>query len=92
VTNKDEGEEQTQRPTLESYTTWREYWKAQEGMLWRTEPEIDSERQQYLAERRAIHPEIEGGGAQHARPFPSSSCFGERVDCPRAKLYIGWLQ
>ncbi len=29
--------------------------------LWRTEPEIDTERQRYLAERRAIAPDIEQG-------------------------------
>lgn len=30
-------------------------------MTWRTEPEIDQERQRYLAERRAVKPDIEKG-------------------------------
>ena len=30
-------------------------------MLWRTEPEIDEQQQRYLAERRAIQPDIEMG-------------------------------
>src|SRR5260370_41634243 len=38
----------------------REGWKAQ-GQSWRTEPEIDLERQQYLAERRSITPDIARG-------------------------------
>jgi hypothetical protein len=39
---------------------WKTYWKAQ-GQPWRTEPEIDADRQRYLAERRAIVPDIEKG-------------------------------
>jgi hypothetical protein len=39
---------------------WNEYWTAQ-GLSWRTEPEIDAERQWYLAERRAVQPDIEKG-------------------------------
>ncbi len=35
-------------------------WKAQD-QPWRTEPEIDAERQKYLAERRNITPDIEYG-------------------------------
>ncbi len=48
------------RPAPDGLKSWPEYWKAQ-GMPWRTEPEIDEERQQYLAERRAIQPDIEKG-------------------------------
>jgi uncharacterized protein YjbI with pentapeptide repeats len=48
------------RPASEGYETWRDYWKAQ-GMSWRTEPEIDEERQQYLSERRSIKPDIRMG-------------------------------
>jgi len=33
--------------------TCKAYWKTQ-GKGWRTEPEIDIERQKYLAERRSI--------------------------------------
>lgn len=39
---------------------WRAYWQAQ-GMEWRTEPEIDEERQLFLTERRAVTPDIERG-------------------------------
>ncbi len=48
------------RPVREGYASWNDYWTAQ-GMSWRTEPEVDAERQRYLAERRAIQPDIEKG-------------------------------
>lgn len=47
-------------PTSDDPKAWRSYWKAQ-GHSWRTEPEIDVERQKYLAERRNIIPNIEQG-------------------------------
>jgi uncharacterized protein YjbI with pentapeptide repeats len=40
--------------------SWKAYWAALD-MPWRTEPEIDEERQLYLAERRAVTPDIERG-------------------------------
>ena len=49
-----------QRPTTNNQDEWKAYWKAQ-GQPWRTEPEIDAERQKYLSERRAIIPDIEQG-------------------------------
>lgn len=49
-----------QRPTTIDQKAWETYWKEQ-GQLWRTEPEIDEERQNYLDERRMIKPEIEQG-------------------------------
>jgi uncharacterized protein YjbI with pentapeptide repeats len=49
-----------QRPANDDKEAWKGYWKAQ-GQPWRTEPEIDGERQQYLAERRSITPNIEQG-------------------------------
>jgi hypothetical protein len=49
-----------QRPTTIDQKAWKTYWKEQ-GQLWRTEPEIDEERQNYLNERRKIKPEIEQG-------------------------------
>lgn len=52
--------EQPQRPTTDDRDAWRAYWTAV-GMPWRTEPEIAEERQHYLAERRAITPDIEQG-------------------------------
>ena len=33
-----------QRPTTNEEEAWKAYWKAQ-GQEWRTEPEIDAERQ-----------------------------------------------
>lgn len=39
---------------------WRAYWKKQ-GYPWRTEPEINTERQLYLSERRAIQPDDQKG-------------------------------
>jgi uncharacterized protein YjbI with pentapeptide repeats len=52
--------EQPQRPTTEDPNVWHAYWQAQ-GMPWRTEPAIDEERQRYLAERRALQPDIQRG-------------------------------
>ena len=48
------------RPTTKDRAVWRIYWQ-QSGQPWRIEPEIDEERQKYLAERRAISPDIEKG-------------------------------
>jgi uncharacterized protein YjbI with pentapeptide repeats len=47
-------------PTRDDRDEWKAYWKAQD-QLWRTEPEIDDERQTYLAQCRAIMPNIEQG-------------------------------
>jgi uncharacterized protein YjbI with pentapeptide repeats len=47
---------------------WKAYWAAM-GMPWRTEPEIDKERQQYLAERRAVQANPEQG----AFPFKDAT-------------------
>jgi uncharacterized protein YjbI with pentapeptide repeats len=52
--------EQAERPTTDDRDAWSTYWVAQ-GISWRTEPEIDEERQHYLAERRALQPDIERG-------------------------------
>jgi uncharacterized protein YjbI with pentapeptide repeats len=41
-------------------TAWANYWQ-EKGQSWRIEPEIDEERQKYLAERRAIVPDVEKG-------------------------------
>lgn len=48
------------RPTTDDSRAWKAYWEAR-GQHWRTEPEIDAERQKYLAERRSITPNIEQG-------------------------------
>lgn len=49
-----------QRPPTDDPAAWKAYWEAQE-QTWRTEPEIDAERQTYLAERRMLTPAIEQG-------------------------------
>jgi hypothetical protein len=49
-----------QRPANDDTEAWKAYWKAQ-GQPWRTEPEIDIERQKYLTERRAIVPDVKKG-------------------------------
>jgi hypothetical protein len=54
------GQASSQRPAPAGYETWNVYWTAR-GMPWRTEPEQDEERQQYLAERRAVKPNIARG-------------------------------
>jgi uncharacterized protein YjbI with pentapeptide repeats len=50
----------TQRPANYDREAWEAFWREQ-GQPWRTEPEIDTERQKYLTERRAIMPDIELG-------------------------------
>jgi uncharacterized protein YjbI with pentapeptide repeats len=47
-----------QPPSTKDSEAWKAYWKAQD-QPWRTEPEIDKERQEELAERRTITPDIE---------------------------------
>ncbi len=44
-----------QRPAHDDKKAWKEYWKSL-GQDRRTEPEIDEERQKFLAERREIEP------------------------------------
>lgn len=49
-----------QRPPLNDCYAWRAHWKAQK-QPWRTEPEIDPQRQKELNQCRAITPNIEKG-------------------------------
>jgi uncharacterized protein YjbI with pentapeptide repeats len=48
----------SERPMTNDSDAWEAYWTAQ-GEPWRIEPEIDAERQRYLAERQTIIPDIE---------------------------------
>lgn len=48
------------RPATDDRAAWSSYWIAQ-GQPWRTEPEVDSKRQEELAQRRTIAPDIEKG-------------------------------
>src|SRR5262245_56434164 len=49
------------KPAPEGYLTWNEYWTKEHNQPWRTELAIDAVRQRYLAERRAIWPDVERG-------------------------------
>lgn len=49
-----------QRPLTGDPASWRDYWRELD-QPWRIEPEISAERQEYLAQRRAIVPNIEQG-------------------------------
>ena len=49
-----------QRPTTDDLDAWKMYWKAH-GQSWRTEPEIDMKRQEELAQRRTLVPDIKQG-------------------------------
>ena len=49
-----------QRPDSDDPQAWRVYWE-ENNQAWRTEPEIDEERQKLLTERRAIVPDITQG-------------------------------
>lgn len=50
----------SQRPTNDDKEAWRAYWRTL-GQPWRTEPEIDLDRQKFLTARRGIIPSIEQG-------------------------------
>jgi uncharacterized protein YjbI with pentapeptide repeats len=49
-----------QHPSNDKKEAWQAYWERQ-GQPWRTEPEIDAERQKYLDERRQITPDMKEG-------------------------------
>jgi uncharacterized protein YjbI with pentapeptide repeats len=53
-----------QRPSSQDRETWQAFW-AKQGQEWRTEPEIDTERQAELAARRSMTPDV----AQGLYPF-----------------------
>src|SRR5258708_2497081 len=47
-------------PTIDNRAAWSAYWRAK-NQPWRTEPEIDTKRQEELAQRRAILPDVKQG-------------------------------
>jgi len=49
-----------QRPPTSDSGVWEVFWEAQ-GQSWRSQPEIDEERQKHLTERRSVKPDIEQG-------------------------------
>ncbi|HEX8035384.1 MAG TPA: pentapeptide repeat-containing protein [Ktedonobacterales bacterium] len=67
-------DEVPQRPTSNDDSEgWKAYWAAQ-GMPWRTEPEIEAERQRFLAEKQASGP----GFDRH--PYPLDGTKLGRAD------------
>jgi len=56
--------EEVELPDSDDREVWLKYWKSK-NQSWRTEPIISKERQEYLAERRSITPNIE----QRIYPF-----------------------
>src|SRR5262245_21104774 len=57
--NEPQATTRSQEPPV-GHTFWLDHWKAQ-GMPWRTQPQVDEERQAYLAQRRAITPDVDQG-------------------------------
>jgi len=51
---------QFSRPSPHDHEAWPTYWRTQ-NQPWRTEPEIDSKRQKYLAQRCSISPDVKQG-------------------------------
>ena len=49
-----------QPPATQDRQAWQTYWETQ-GQEWRTEPEIDIERQAYLTTRLSIKPDLDHG-------------------------------
>jgi uncharacterized protein YjbI with pentapeptide repeats len=47
-------------PTTRDPNLWRTHWESL-GQPWRTEPEIDTQQQEYLRQRRTIVPDIQQG-------------------------------
>lgn len=60
--NKQDDEQSSilRRPSKDDREAWKAFWKQRE-QPWRTEPEIEEERQAFLAERRNIVPDIKQG-------------------------------
>ena len=56
------------RPGINNRDAWQGYWRGQ-GQSWRTEPEIDLERQAFLAAHLTARPQ----GEQHPCPFKGIS-------------------
>jgi len=53
-----------QHPSMQDREAWEAFW-AEQGQEWRTEPEIDAQRQAELAARRSMTPDV----AQGIYPF-----------------------
>lgn len=69
----DEQKSNVSRPTTDDGASWRVYWAAQ-GHSWRTEPEIDGERQAYLRDRLRVLPHLGRG------TYPFSGITLQRAD------------
>lgn len=64
-----------QRPAADDRNAWHTYWQKL-GQSWRTEPEIDAERQRYLVERLSIIPNIE----QSIYPFKDFKLYRADIE------------
>jgi hypothetical protein len=74
LTPKGRGDHQKpQRPANNDTYWWSVFWK-ELGQPWRTEPEIDEQRQKYLEERRNITTDIQ------RNIYPFSSVKLDRAD------------
>lgn len=71
--------EETKPQASDDSKTWIAYWTSH-GQAWRTEPEITSDRQAYLAEQRAIMPDVERG----LYPFKG-------IEPPLSRADLEWL-
>ncbi len=60
MSEQDSGPVSSNQLAPRGFESWNAYWTAQ-GMPWRREPVIDAERQQYLAARRTVPPDIVRG-------------------------------
>lgn len=67
----------SQRPTTTDTVIWHMYWERQ-GQPWRTQPEIDAERQKYLEQRRH-------------RLFKENKLIDPLRDIPLSRADIEWL-
>jgi uncharacterized protein YjbI with pentapeptide repeats len=72
-----------QRPTPEHSYRWHFYWTMVHKQPWRTEPEIDEERQRFLAARRDVSP----NAAREDFPFRDEN--GPQIKLTRAD--VEWL-
>ncbi len=64
-----------ERPSNDDKEAWVAYW-IHLGQPWRTEPEIDLDRQKYLEERRQVIPDMKDCNAlYHAGKENSASIF-----------------
>jgi len=87
-------QEQIEKPATDDREAWEQYWANSQPSewykiwgYWRTEPEISSERQEYLSKRWAIEPNVELG----IYPFKDISLDRADIEWLLANLNSGNL-